>query len=135
MDDVERILNTTFPFVEQLLEKYGEFYLVATAVKTDNSIAQIGTYNGDDHPLSTDVLSELKTAIRVHKIDYRTVLIFYDVKVMDHHTNTKTDAVAVLVESANDDTGYLFFYPYQLRDKKLFFSKSWRELNDKEIFV
>jgi hypothetical protein len=56
-NDIEQQLNSTIPFVEDLLKKYGEFFPVASAVKTDGSIVQVGTYDGDEKPLS-DKLKE-----------------------------------------------------------------------------
>ena len=135
MNDIERLLDSTFPFVEELLKEHGEFFPLASAVKTNNSIAQVGTYDGDEQPLSNTVIADLKTAFRVKKDDYKTIAIFYDVRVVDPNTNLKTDAVAVFVETKNDNTAYTFYYPYVLTtDKDLSFSDAWKNANDKEIF-
>ena len=60
MNDIERLVDNTFPFVKSLLKNYGEFLPLASAVKTNNTIAQVGTYNGDERPLSYQLIADLK---------------------------------------------------------------------------
>lgn len=135
MNDIERLLDSTFPLVDDLLKNYGEFFPLASAIKTDNTIAQVGTYFGDERPLSNKVITELKKSFRAKVEDYKTIAIFYDVKVVNPNTNLKTDAVAVFIETKIEDTAYVFYYPYTLtNDKQLSFSDSWKNKNDKEIF-
>lgn len=45
MHDIEKLLDNTMPFIVDLLKKHGEFFPLATTIKTNDSIAQIGTYN------------------------------------------------------------------------------------------
>ena len=135
MNDIERLLDSTFPFIEDLLRKYEEFFPLASAIKTDNTIAQVGTYRDEEKPLSAKVIAELKKSFRTKKEDYKTVAIFYDVKVVNPNTGLKTDAVAVFVETKNEDTAYILYYAYILETgKQLIFSDSWKDKNDKEIF-
>jgi hypothetical protein len=135
MNDIERLLDSTFPLVENLLTKYGEFFPLASAIKTDDTIAEVGTYFEEEKPLSDKVIAQLKKSFRAKKEDYKTIAIFYDVRVVNPNTNSKTDAVAVFVETKNEDTSYIFYYPYILKtDKQPAFSDSWKEKNNKEIF-
>ena len=135
MNDIERLLDSTFPFVEELLMEHGEFFPLASAVKTNDSIAQVGTYDGDEKPLSNTVIEDLKAAFRAKKDDYKTIAIFYDVRVVDPNTNQKTDAVAVFVETKIDITAYTVYYPYILTtDGELSFSDAWKNASAKEIF-
>jgi len=136
MNDIERLLDSTFPFVENLLKEYGEFFPLASAIQTNDSIAQVGTFDGDDRPLSTQVIFDLKKAFIAKRNNYKSIAIFYDVKITDPTTNLKTDAIAVYVESENGKTAYTFYYPYELTgQKELIFSESWKIENDKEIFI
>ena len=64
MDDIEQLLNSTMPFVEKLLTKYGEFFPLASAIKVDGSIAQVGTYDEDEKPLSDKLITDFKTAFK-----------------------------------------------------------------------
>jgi hypothetical protein len=134
MQDIERLLNAVFPFVDDLLVKYGEFYPVGAALKIDNTVAHIGTYDGDDHPISSDVISGLKAGLRSQEKQYKAFVIFYDVKVTAPNTKAKSDAVAVLVEHIDSDEAWTFYYAYKLNNSKLEYSESWKERKEKEIF-
>ncbi len=136
MNNIERLLESTFPFVEELLRKHGEFFPLASAVLTNDSIASVGFYDGDEQPLSNTVISNLKTAFIAKSEEYKAVAIFFDVRVVDPKTNLKTDAVAVFVESKGDSTAYTLYYPYVLTaNNELLFSEAWRSENPKEIFI
>src|SRR5690349_3860791 len=137
MEDFEKLLDAIFPFVEDLLVKYGEFYPLASAIDNQGEIISIGSYDGDDHPESDKVIADLKIGLRegVQKGEYRAISLFYDVRVTDD-TGEKTDAIAVLVENKEEPSAYILYYPYQLtEDKELVFSESWRSETDKEIFI
>ncbi len=135
MNDIEKLLDSTMPFLEGLIKKHGEFFPLASAIKTNDSIAQVGTYDGDDRPLSDKLIADLKNALRAKRNDYRTIAIFYDVKVVDPSTKVKTDAIAVFVETKNDDSAFTFYYPYTLTtDKELIFSNPWKNKMGIEIF-
>ena len=136
MEDFEKLLDATFPFVEDLLKKYGEFFPLASAIDKTDRIAQVGTYDGDEQPLSDKVIADLKVGLRqgAKKGDYKAIAIFYDVKAVDPNTNQKTDAVAVIVE--NGSIAYKLFFPYTLtKDSVLTFGESWRNDIDNEIFI
>ena len=138
MEDFERLLDATFPFVEDLLKKHGEFFPLASAIEKNDSIAQVGTYDGDEQPKSDKVIADLKVGLRegAKSGDYKAIAIFYDVRVIDPNTNQKTNAVAVIVENTKDTKAYKLFYPYTLtKDSILTFAESWRNDIDKEIFV
>jgi hypothetical protein len=136
LKDIEKLLNSIFPLVEELLTKYGEFFPFASAINANGSISTIGTYDGDEQPLSDKVITDLKKGIRANKDDYKVIAIFYDISVLNPKTNIKTDAVAVFVETRNENTAYTFYYTYTLTsNKKLIFSDSWRNQEDKEIFI
>lgn len=135
--DIQTLIEKTFPFVEDLLKKYGEFYPVASAIKPNDSIATVGTYDGDDRPQSQTVIDNLKTGLKAgaKKGQYKTVAIFYDVKTIDPNTKQKTDAVAIFVEHKVGKTAYIFYYPYELtQEHKINFSGSFGNATDKEIF-
>ena len=135
MNDIERLLNSTIPFVEDLLKKYGEFFPIASAVKTDGSIAQIGTYDGDEKPLSDKLITDFKSAFKAKRSDYRSVMIFYDVSVVNPKSEKKVDAIAVFAETNYDNHAYTFYFSYSLTsDKELEFGNSWKSLKEKEIF-
>lgn len=135
MTDIEQLLNGTFPFVEDLLVTYREFFPVASAIKTDGSFSHVGTYDGDERPLSDKVLNDFKKAFKAKQADYKAITIYYDVTVVDPNTGQRTDAIAVFAETKYDIDAYTFFYPYVLtKEKGLEFSKSWKYVKEKEVF-
>ena len=137
LEDFERLLDATFPFVEDLLKKHGEFFPLASAIEKNDSIAQVGSYDGDEQPESVKVIAGLKAGLRegAKNGDYKAIAIFYDVRVIDPNTNQKTDAVAVFVENKKGIKAYKLFFPYTLtKDRILTFAESWRNDEEKEIF-
>jgi hypothetical protein len=100
-------------------------------------IVQMWAYDGNEHPKSQDVINDLIKSLTqgAKKGEYKAVTIFYDVKVVNPHTNIKTDAIAVIAESKADNAGYRFYYPYTLTlDRQLNLSKSWGNKTHREIF-
>ena len=80
--------------------------------------------------------NEFKKIFRARKDKFDSIAIFYDLRVVNPKTGLKTDAVAVFGENKKDRTSYLFYLPYSLTtDKKLSYSDSWMNTNDKEIFI
>jgi hypothetical protein len=137
MEDFERLLDATFPFVEDLLKKHGEFFPLASAIDKNDSIAHFGTYDGDEQPESDKVIEGLKIGLRegAKNGDYKAIAIFYDARVIDLNTNQKTDSVAVFVENKKETTAFKLFYPYTLtKDRVLTFAEGWRNITEKEIF-
>ena len=137
MSDIQTIIDSTFPFVQELLSKYGEFYPLAAAITTSGSISQIGTYEGDDHPSSDVVIAALKKAVKANQVNYTCIAIFYDVSVLNPDTKLKTDAVAVFAEVQHEEAAYIILYPYVMTENKRMklIGNSWKEANEKEIFI
>ena len=138
MEEFERLLDATFPFVEDLLKKHGEFFPLASAIDKNDSVAHVGTYEGNEQPESDKVITDLKVGLRegAKKGNYKAIAIFYDVRVVVPNTNQKTDAIAVFVENTKNTKAYKLFYPYTLtKDSVLTFAESWRNEIEKEIFV
>ncbi|RAJ00372.1 hypothetical protein LX64_04076 [Chitinophaga skermanii] len=133
MEDIQALLDVTFAFVDDLLVKYGEFYPVAAAMKSDNTIVHVGTYDGNDNPSTDKVLEDLKEALR--EGEYKAAVILFDVKVDNPATQAKTDAVAVWVESKHLEEAYHFYYPYTLNDtRELEYGESWVVNKAKEVY-
>lgn len=135
MNDFERLLDSNFPFVKDLLMEYGEFFPLACGVKINHEITQIGTFDGNDHPDASKVLDDLKEGLKTQKSKYRTILIFYDVSTDNFKTREKTDAVAVFAESKDEENSFIFYYPYKLTEEnELSWQEPWKEICQKEIF-
>ncbi|MFL9831341.1 hypothetical protein ABS764_10830 [Flavobacterium sp. ST-87] len=132
MNDIQNILDITFPFVEKLLKDYGEFYPLASVVNLNHEVEQLllSEDEENDFPKSTGVIGEIKKELRWRRDDYIAFAIFYDVRLKEK----QTDAIAVLVEHKFEKQAFVFYYPYKLIDNELFFSDSWKEMKEIEIF-
>ena len=82
MNDIQNILDITFPFVKTLLKDYGEFYPLASAVNIDGKVEQVLLEEDEenDFPKSTSVIGELKKELRWKRDMFIAIAIFYDVK-------------------------------------------------------
>ena len=133
MTDLERLIDNTFPLVEKLLIENGEFYPLASEINSKNEIVHLGTYDGDEQPLSDTIISNLKSAFKAKKEKYNIVSIFCDVSIINPNTNLKTDAISILVE--DEKTAAKIFYPYMLtKNLELSYSEPWSIECNQEIF-
>ena len=136
MKDIERVLNVAFPFVEKLLLEYSEFYPFAYSIKTNDEISSVNTWDGNDFPMSNDVILELKKGIKSNIEDYQLIAVFYDVRVVSPYDDVKSDAIAVEIEEKGKDKSFYFYYPYKLTESNsIVYSKSWRHDKEKELFI
>ena len=132
MNDIQNILDEIFPFVENLLKEYGEFYPLSAAVNIEQKVEHIILEEDEenDNPQSNSVIAELKKELRWRKDDFLAIAIFYDVKLKEK----QTDAIAVFVEHKIEMVAYTFYYPYELIDNNLIFGKSWKVIEKMQIF-
>ena len=59
-EQCEVLLDRLLPFAEEQMKKHREFYPFAAVLLTDDSIELTGSYDGNEHPESKDVLEGLK---------------------------------------------------------------------------
>ena len=59
-EQCEILLDRLLPFAEEQMKKYREFYPFAAVLLTDGSLELTGSYDGNEHPESKDVLEALK---------------------------------------------------------------------------
>jgi hypothetical protein len=136
MEDFQSILDANFPFVENLLKEYGEFYPLACSITINGKVEQVllEEYNSvdaeNDFPNTTSLISELKKELRWKRNEFVAIAIFYDVRIKER----KTDAVAVFIEHKEKKQAYTFYYPYELINNNLVFSESWKVIEEMEIF-
>ena len=63
-EQCEVLLDTLLPFAENQMKKHRGFYPFAAVILMDDTIELTGTYDGNEHPESKDVLADL---IQIHK--------------------------------------------------------------------
>jgi len=137
LNELAFLIDKSFPFVEDLLKKYGEYYPFSFVLNTDNTVQGVGRHDGNDKPDSQEIIKGLKDVLKLEtkKNKIKGIAIFYDVKTTNPKTNQKTDAVAVFVEHRDGQGAYTFYYPYKLTDKKeLTFGDSFGNAATREIF-
>lgn len=134
---LSELVDALSPFVTELLEKNGEFFPVAAVVTNDDSIEFVSAYSGNEQPPSQEVIDELKEALKTGWKEslYKAGVIFYDVLAPDPDTNIKSDAVAVLYESAEEPNSERHFFPYKLTNGEIEYGHGWVYNAEKEIFV
>jgi len=132
MNDIQNILDVTFPFVETLLKEYGEFYPLSTVVNDKGEVEQflLEEDEENDFPESNSVIMELKRELRDKKNDLAAIAIFYDVELKEKQTS----AIAIFVEHKEEKNAYTFYYPYELNESNLVFGESWKVSENIEIF-
>ena len=130
MNDIEKILDLMFPFVENLLIKNGEFYPFAAAMKNSGEIEQVGIEEDDDNPASQKVIDELKDVLVSLKSNYKAYALFYNV----YHKTDEINAIAVKVEHKIEASSFTFYYPYELLNGELNYKDAWKTEKQMEIF-
>ena len=63
-EQCEVLLDKLLPFAEDQMKKHREFYPFAAVMLMDDSVELTGSYDGNEHPESKDVLADL---IQIHK--------------------------------------------------------------------
>jgi hypothetical protein len=134
MTNFEKLLDITFPVVERLMEEYGEFYPLATAIKNNNEIVPVATFYEEEYPKAAQLLEKLKEAFIAKKNDYKAFVICYNGKMIHPETRNKTDVIVFIAEDKVNDLFYHFYYPYSIVKKAINFGEPWKSEKVKEIF-
>jgi hypothetical protein len=71
----------------------------------------------------------MQNELRSKREDFIAIAIFYDVKLPEK----QSDAVAIYVESKEENSAYTFFYTYMFEQNELVFTESWKVLESMEI--
>ena len=63
-EQCEVLLDKLLPFAENQMKKYREFYPFAAVILMDDTLELTGSFDGNEHPESKDVINDL---IQIHK--------------------------------------------------------------------
>ena len=134
--EVEELMNALLPFGQQILEKHGEFIPYGGAMKPDGEIVSVAGYDGDEQPLSKDIISLLKDGYRLaaKRGEYKATAIFYDVRVIPPGSDEKTDAIAVALDHKGNYSVIVLF-PYKITKSKVQFGDVFAEAGANDIFT
>jgi hypothetical protein len=92
-DDLDGLMSRAFPFAQQMLAAYGEFFPYAVGLGQSGEVRMFAADpGGGEHPLSTDVLEGLVEGLRSERNALRAVALTSDVRVAD------SDAIRVELE-------------------------------------
>ena len=63
-EQCEVLLDKLLPFAENQMKKHREFYPFAAVILMDDTVELTGSFDGNEHPESKDVMNDL---IQIHK--------------------------------------------------------------------
>lgn len=126
--DLDQLLNTLLPFVQQTLAKYGEFIPFGLSMKIDGTIIANAACNGREHSLSQEIIDLMADGFcqSATSGEIRAAGICYDVRIVPPGQTKKTDAICVSLEHQSGNAVDIFI-PY----KKGWFGK----VNYGELFA
>ncbi|MEM8497647.1 MAG: hypothetical protein AAF542_06460 [Pseudomonadota bacterium] len=133
--DAQQLMNVALSDAERYLTKYGEFFPFGAAMSPDGEISRVAAYDGDDQPLSSDLISMLKEAFvgAAKSGEYKATALAYDALVSSPGTGIKSDTVVINIDHSS---GYsiVVFMPYSLTDGKLETGELFAENGANETF-
>lgn len=118
--DIQALINIFFPFAEELIIKFGEFFPYAGATTIGGEFVSVGFNDGKNHAASEKVIAVLKSDLKKDCEKFIVAAVFYEVKTKDLETGIRSDAIAVFVEHKDAENAYEFFYPYKLEGEDNF---------------
>ncbi|KQY51924.1 hypothetical protein [Lysobacter sp. Root494] len=113
-EELHRLVDDLLPFAEKMLRQHREFLPFGGHVKADGEIVWEGAYNGEELPLSQDLIdllheSHRKMASR-HLI--RACAVIYDIRAIPPGKLKEQDAICVAADS-RDGHSVRFVFPYR----------------------
>ena len=113
-EQCEVLLDKLLPFAENQMKKYREFYPFAAVILMDDTVELTGSFDGNEHPESKDVINDL---IQIHKQlasegKIKASGIAWNASVASADKKT-TDAIIVSLEH-KDDYSVIVGEPYKV---------------------
>jgi hypothetical protein len=112
-DDLHRLVDDLLPFAEKMLRKYREFLPFGGYVKPGGEIAWEGAYNGDELPLSQDLIDLLHDGHRKMAAEHliKACAVLYDIRTIPLGKTKKQDAICAAADS-RDGRSVKYVFPY-----------------------
>jgi hypothetical protein len=112
--DLEELLNVLFPFAQDMLAKYGEFFPFAASMDKKGKVACVGGHTGDEQPPSEEVLEILEQGLSesAKKGQIRAAGICLDMRIQPSPQEPKTDAICARLEHENGEALEIYM-PYK----------------------
>ena len=113
-EDLHRLVDDLLPFAEKMLREHKEFLPFGGHMKPDGEIVWEGAYNGDDLPLSQDLIDILHDSHRVMAEQHliKACAVLYDIRTIPPGKSKKQDAICAAADS-RDGISVHFVFPYR----------------------
>ncbi len=105
-DDLDGLLNAALPFAQEMLEKHGDFLPYGVSLSLEGEGSMVTGYEGDERPISSEVLSLLIDGLRQQRDRLRAAALVSDVRAGG------SDAIRVELEHSEGPTMAVLL-PYQ----------------------
>ncbi len=116
--DLDKLLDTTLPFAQQMVARHKEFYPFGSTMTQDGKTVSQAAYDGDEHPPSEQVIDMFTQSFRKQATEgrIRAAGICCMVFTLPPGGTEKTDAICVSLEHQSGESVDVFL-PYK---------KGWR---------
>ena len=107
-DDLDSMLGECISVAFKMLSKEREFYPFALTTSKDNKKTLVGTHQGEEYPLSEDVIADLKKILIQTRDGIKVAAIVDDIKV-----DGKYDAIRTIMEH-REGLAFEIIVPYSI---------------------
>jgi|GEM_PF-1330301 len=128
--ELNDLLHYCHSLAKLLFDEQGEFYPFGVYLNNEHKITQRMFNDGDDFPLSTGLISIMKSDFDLQLIAGNLVAsaITYEAKVTNEHYNTPTEVIVVRFNASILKTAILYYLPFRITaDSKVEYMASWIE--------
>jgi hypothetical protein len=136
LEDVDALINDLLPFAEKMLRKNREFLPFGGRIKTDGEIVWEGAYDGDELPLSQNLIDILHGSHRrlAGNHELRACAVVYDIRTIPPGRSKKQDAICFALDHIGGYSAYIVFpYKFTLLGK-LTVDEAYATQGDSAIF-
>lgn len=134
-EDAEKLMNAFIGFAVKMLNESGEFYPYGAAMLPDGETVAVAGYEGQDFPPSQAIIDLLNDGFQraARAGEYKATAMFYDVRTTLPGTGTKSDAIAVALDHA-DDYSVVVYFPYKIDNGQASFGDVFAQAGANNIF-
>ena len=119
-EDTQKLINYSVDFATIMLADSQEFFPFAVTVNLNGDLITTGYFDGDDHPLSQDLINKLQPLLDrlLDNKERRAYALTYDVRVQKDNSSEKTDAIAVKIKHTDTKDITVYYFAYKLTSQK-----------------
>ncbi|WP_242164764.1 hypothetical protein [Lysobacter sp. M15] len=113
-EDVEALISGLVPFAEKMLKEHREFLPFGGHIKPDGEMVLDGAYDGEELPLSQDLIDILLGNFRQRAANHelRACAVVYDIRTIPPGKSKKQDAICVSIDHLSGYSAHVI-YPYK----------------------